>query len=189
MAKAGFGVGKVIQTSQLLIRDNIMCWGNTRLQISNISSISDGEDQYKFPGISIVLILAGLYFAWMAKEYYYLEELFGLLSPVCFLTGVVMIVFWALAVKNKSSYLVIRMNSGESYRIAVKDRVFLLEIIEVLEAIIMNGGTTENITIQNNHVLFDYTSNEYISDERQVNFNLNGSKITAEKVSIGNHIK
>ena len=147
-----------IETPSLLIKKNIMTWGNTAIQLSNVSYISAADiAEIKFPWMAALMILGGFMLA---------EESF-ILFLVLAAAASAWIYYWYQEneKRKKGAILTIRMNSGHNVYFTFKEKKFLLEVLEVLENIIINGGTNtpvdiniKDCTINNSKILSDFIS-------------------------------
>ena len=123
----------VIKTPQLLVKGNIMIWKGTMIQLSNVSCISTMPLVHNaFPLFSIVFLLMGLL-------------LLGynlIVSIILFGIGAVCIYNWDKTneQRKKNTILNIVMNSGSNFQIVINNRDFLVKVLKVLEAIIIDGG-------------------------------------------------
>lgn len=141
MKQTQFGLGeKFIETPSLIIKQNIMTWDNTIIQLSNISYISASNlETITFPFWSALLILGGfLIFGEMA-----------LLALALIAVGAVWIYSWYTEneKRKKGAILTIRMNSGHNLYFTFENKDFLLKVLDVLEHIIINGSTSSPISI------------------------------------------
>jgi hypothetical protein len=139
--------GNAIKTDYLVIRDNIMEWGNTMIQLSNVCSISTLTFVQKnpFPMYSLILVAVGL-----------LGMQFSTATGIVILgLGIVWIYLWWNKNNNpdKTETLNITMNSGTVFGFLFKDEVFKMRVLRVLEGIIADGGKRKigdiNIDINN----------------------------------------
>lgn len=124
---------KSIETSRLVIKGNIIKWPGTMIQLSNISCISISALALRpFPFLSILLELIGIG----------LVKISFAAAFIVILAGLTWIFLWYK--KNKeikeSTNLNIMMNSGKILQIVFKDTVFLNRVLNVLEAVIREGG-------------------------------------------------
>ena len=135
MKQNQFSIGeKHIQTPSLLIKKNIMTWDNTLIQLSNISYISaDNIATTSFPILAGAMLVFGLFL---------LGEL-AVLGLSLILFGASWIFLWNKdnAKRKKGAILTIRMNSGHTLYFAFENKKFLIHVLEVLERIIIDGGT------------------------------------------------
>lgn len=145
MPAGNLGTAKTIDTKSVYVRNNLMCFGEVRLQIANISSISDGKVSVKFPGAGIALcILGGLLLCAMGK----MSEMLMVFGFVMIILGIGMAVFFLYLSNNPTSYLVITMNSGQSYQLTAANDSVLSKVLDVLEEIVMEGGVSgKNVTV------------------------------------------
>ena len=131
---------KFIETPSLLIKKNIMTWDNTVIQLSNISYISAADiGLAKFPGWAALVILGGLLL---------LGET-ALLAILLVAAGAVGVYFWYKEneKRRQGAILTIRMNSGHNLYFTFEEKAFLLKVLNVLETIIINGGTNNQVKI------------------------------------------
>ena len=161
MKQNQFGLGgkeAIIETPSLLIKKNIMTWGNTAIQLSNVSYISAADiAEIKFPLPAALMILAG---------FMLLGEAFVLFLALT-AAGAAWIYYWYQEneKRKKGAILTIRMNSGHNVYFTFKEKEFLLEVLKVLENIIINGGSNipvdiniQDCTINNSKILSDFIS-------------------------------
>ena len=132
---------KSISTDFLYIKQNIMTWDNTIIQLSNVSFISaDKREPLKFPLIALGLILLGFVF---------FEYSIGL-ALVLLVIGGVWAFYWYSENQRRAegAVLTIRMNSGHTLYFDFKSKEFLNTVVDVLEHIIIDGCTVaQNIEI------------------------------------------
>lgn len=127
---------KSIETSELRIKGNILCWYDTMIQLSNISYISTSPlELIEFPKYSILMIIAAIL-------------LFGiniLVSVVLLVCAIVWIYRWFKINETRKykTVLNICMNSGNNLCILFSSRSFLDDVLKVLEEIIIDGGVGE----------------------------------------------
>lgn len=135
MKERQFSIGeKHIETPSLLIKKNIMTWDNTMIQLSNISYISaDNIATTSFPVLAAVLVFFG---------FFLLEEL-AILALALILVGAFWIFLWNKdnQKRKRGAILTIRMNSGHNLYFTFENKNFLLHVLDVLEQIIIDGGT------------------------------------------------
>lgn len=146
---------KYIETPSLLIKNNIMTWDNTMIQLSNISYISAADIALiRFPGWLVAAFFAGLFL--LGKQV--------LLATLLITAGAVGLYFWYKEneKRRQGAILTIRMNSGHNLYFTFKEKEFLMRVIRVLEGIIVNGGVNSPVsinikgcTITNSNVLTD----------------------------------
>lgn len=126
--------GNAIKTDYLMIRDNIMEWGNTMIQLSNVSSISTITFVHKmpFPIYSLVFVVAGI-----AGLQFSI-----LLAIACLAVGIVSIYYWWNKNNNpdKTETLNVVMNSGTVFQFLFENEKFKMRVLQVLEGIIADGG-------------------------------------------------
>lgn len=123
----------VIDTPQLFLKGNIMCWDGMMIQLSNISCISTMPlVQAAFPFISIVLILIGF----LAFTYNVIVALILLGAGA----------FWMYSwdqtneERKRNTILNIVLNSGNQLQFIINNKDFLNKVLKVLEQIIIDGG-------------------------------------------------
>ena len=129
---------KSIKTTRFYIKGNIMTWDEHMLQLSNVSFISTSNvAALPFPVWTLVLLLGGLFVIPVSL-------LAGLLSM---LLGGVFIFLWYKQNQKRLSTtnLNIGMNSGSYFCISFTDKVFLENVLSVLENIIRDGGIGNNV--------------------------------------------
>lgn len=124
---------EIIHTPLLQIKDNIMSWDTTMIQLPNIAFISTAEQPpIRFPIPAMLLILAGLLYPMQSV-------VFSLV--LIFLGG-----FWLFIRdkenqrRRKGAILVLRMNSGHNLYFAFADRDFLCNVLAVLQRVITDRG-------------------------------------------------
>ena len=126
--------GNAIKTDYLMIRDNIMEWGNTMIQLSSVSSISTITFVHKvpFPMYSLLFVIAGI-----GGLQYSL-----LLGIACLAVGILWIYYWWNKNNNpdKTETLNVVMNSGTIYQFLIEDEKFKMHVLRILEGIIADGG-------------------------------------------------
>lgn len=130
-----------IETTQLLIKGNIICWSGSMIQLSNVSYISTSPiGALEFPSLLGLLIIAGFICL-------FIHPFAGL--P---LLAIGFFLSYRWGIKNKErqekTYLSIVTNSGDNFKIIIGDRKFLDKILKVLEQIIIEGGVgDQNVSI------------------------------------------
>ncbi len=142
------GQEKTIETANLFVKNNLMCFGEVRLQIANIASIADGKEYVSFPTGAIYALVAGALLYMIGKQ----SEMFSIIGLVLGLWGAALIVAYIIQKNKGKSFLIITMNSGQTYKLEVYSDTVLDRILDVLETIIMNGGAENkiiNIDLQN----------------------------------------
>lgn len=123
----------VIDTPQLFVKGNIMCWDGMMIQMSNISCISTMPlAQAVFPLASVALILIGCF----VFKYSMLFAL-ALLGGAC---AWIYIWYRTNEERKTNTILNIVMNSGHQLQFMVSNKKFLNQILKVLERIIIDGG-------------------------------------------------
>lgn len=139
---------KEIETTNLLIKGNIMSWEGTIVQLSNISFVSTLPlEPLKFPRITIVLLIIGVL----------AFKLNGIIAVILLVLCAGYIYYWASASIERESkkVLSIGMNSGNDLHIIFNDKVFLQKVFQVLKQIFIEGGIdnqTISINIQNSQI-------------------------------------
>lgn len=154
---------KSIETSELRIKGNILCWHDTMIQLSNISYISTSPlELIEFPKYSILMIIAAIL----------LFSINILVSVVLLVCSIVWIYRWFKIneIRKYKTVLNISMNSGNNLCILFgSGGSFLDDVLKVLEEIIIDGGVGEqNVDINIRHC--NISGNAHILD------NLNISK-------------
>ncbi len=136
---------KSIETSELKIKGNILCWHDAMIQLSNISYISTAPlELIEFPKYSILMLIAAIL-------------LFGiniLVSIVLLVCAIVWIYRWfnINETRKYKTVLNICMNSGNNLCILFSNGNFLDDVLKVLEEIIIDGGVGEqNVDINIHH--------------------------------------
>ncbi len=137
--KFNFGE-KTIETPSLMIKQNIMTWENTLIQLSNISYISAANQAtIPFPVGAVLLLFAGMCLL-QASVFFSLLMMAG--------GGIWMYLWYQQNEKRKKgAILTIRMNSGHNLYFTFEEKSFLFKVLNVLERIIIDGGTSSPITI------------------------------------------
>lgn len=131
---------KDIKTPSLLIKKNIMTWNDTMIQLSNVSLITAANiDSAPFPIWTALAILAGVAFFGTSAT----------LGILLLALGGVTIYFWYTGneKRKEGAILTIRMNSGHNLHFTFEDKKFLLRVVNVLENIIIDGGSNSQVTI------------------------------------------
>lgn len=142
---------KSIETSALVIKENIMSWEGTMVQLSNVACVSTFLLKSKpFPKWTIVSLLATMFFL----------EYNGLMATVALVVTVLGIWHWHSENKRLSSttYLNIVLNSGDNLQFVVTDKEFLQKILDVLYQIMIKGGVGNKnvfINLKNNKITGD----------------------------------
>lgn len=142
---ANMGIGSnFIHTPSLFLEKNIMTWNNhTMIQLSNISYISAEKlPILQFPFMAAVLILGGLIMLMQGGAL----ALSGLLMGGL---GGVWVYFWYKENERRrnGAILNIKMNSGSELNFEFASEKFLWEVAKRLQAIMINGGTSEKVEI------------------------------------------
>ena len=117
-----------------------MTWDSTAIQLSNISYISAADiEMAKFPGWAAIAIIAG---------FALLEEA-AFLAVLLIAAGTVGVYFWYKKneKRRQGAILTIRMNSGHNLYFTFEEKAFLLRVLNVLEGIIINGGSNAPVDI------------------------------------------
>ena len=132
---------KSIETSELLLKGNIMSWDGMMIQLSNISCVSTAPlEQMAFPILSILLIFAGL-----------VGLKVNVLGGILFLaigSGWIYAWYYVNEKRKSDTILSIAMNSGNNLQFIIKNKEFLQKVLHVLEEIIIHGGVgKQNVTI------------------------------------------
>lgn len=123
----------VIETSELLIKGNIMCWDETMIQLSNVSCISTRSlSPIAFPVLSIALLIIG----------FLLFKYNWMLSIVLLVTVIVWICCWFTKNEERKNNTILNivLNSGNILQIIINDKFFVTKVLHVLEQIIIDGG-------------------------------------------------
>ena len=132
---------KSIETPELLIKGNIMCWAGMMLQLSNVSCISTTPlELLRFPWWSIAVLIIGLLTLTSAP-----------IIGILFLAGSAICMFGWYYInqrRKKNTVLCIVMNSGNDFQFIIDNKQFLNQVLKVLELIIIDGGVgQQNVTI------------------------------------------
>ena len=137
---------KVINTPSLRIRKNIMMWGDTMIQLSNVSYVSASNIATTvFPVWAAVMILAGLLLISQST----------LVALVLIGLGGLWLYLWYQRneQRKRGAILTIRMNSGHTFQFTFNNKAFLLEVLKVLENIIVDGTDSQvSINISNSTI-------------------------------------
>lgn len=145
--KNSMNIPNGIETDEIVIKGNIMTWGNTMIQLSNVSSISAIQESPKFPSGAIGLVIVGVLFSALFSKF----ELLLLCSISMVVLGVLMIIMYYMMLSQNKFHLNVVMNSGSRYDFLVADKAFLNKMLSVLEDIIIRGGVGENSISINIH--------------------------------------
>lgn len=147
-----------ITTPFLTVKGNLICWQNTIIQISNISTISKDSMNIKpFPSLSIIMALIG----WILISTNNMIPI-----GVCLLAiGLGWFATWLCDIYQKSKLrkLVFVMNSGEKYTIIFDSLVFLEEVLKILTELLAFKNENANIVfnIKNNKIDTMIYDNEF----------------------------
>ncbi len=132
---------KSIETSELLVKGNIMSWEGMMIQLSNVSCVSTAPvEEIAFPLFSIIILIIGLV-ALTQKPIIGILLLAG---------GVAWIYGWYYFNNQRKSntILSIVLNSGNNLQFIIGNKSFLDKVLQVLEQIIINGGVGgQSVTI------------------------------------------
>ena len=124
---------KSIETSELLVKGNIMSWEGMMIQLSNVSCVSTAPVEEiiliiglvaltQKPIIGILLLAGGV--AWIYGWYYFNNQ------------------------RKSNTILSIVLNSGNNLQFIIGNKSFLDKVLQVLEQIIINGGVGgQSVTI------------------------------------------
>lgn len=130
-----------IETPQLLIKGNIICWSESMIQLSNVSYISTSPiEALEYPSF-LGFLMIGAFICLFIYPYAGLPLL---------VIGFFLSYRWGIKNKERQSktYLSIVTNSGDNFKIIIGDRTFLYKILKVLEQIIIEGGVgDQNVSI------------------------------------------
>lgn len=124
---------KSIETSQLLIKGNLIIWEKMMIQISSISYVSEAPpDKKPFPIWSLLPTFLGVYLFQYNK----------MMSFFVISIGLGWMFVWLLVNKARQEkrILTLAMNSNERLCFQFNDKVFLHKAMTILRAILMNGG-------------------------------------------------
>lgn len=133
---------KVIETSGLQIRGNLLRWNDDIIQISNISQISIGNyPTQPFPMWTVAAILIGLVAMWFNT----LVGLLGLLLG----GGVIFIWYQERQSQKDYKFLHLRLNSGTCFSFIFEQQDFLRKVLEVFANIFedVEDNVNNSITI------------------------------------------
>lgn len=134
---------KKIETSNFRVENNIICFENTILQISNISQITiEPARPMKFNYWSVVAVIVGV-LCLCAKGVDAIQTV-GLIAT---LGGAVYILTAVILISDEKSknFLFIYLNSGIFYSFLCEDEIFLAEVMMVLEYCINNHSIQDTI--------------------------------------------
>lgn len=147
-----------IYTDSLIIRQNIMEWGNTMIQLSNVCSISTKTfvKEYPFPTQSLTWGGIGLFILLISSFIKVpLATIVGLLFIA--VAGTSVYSWWKKKeTPDRTMTLNISMNSGYVFQFIFYDEQFKLRVLKVLETIISQGQNLNigdiNVDIKNNNI-------------------------------------
>lgn len=151
--------GRYIETSEFLIKGNLICWDGMMVQLSNISCISlSALNSPKFPTEIFQLLFYGI-ISFVFSSVFESQFLFWLFI-------VFLIIIFCLLLEWKSSYdekdsmmnLILNLNSGCNLQFTFKDQQFLKNVIEILQEILLIGDIGKKviyINISNNEITGD----------------------------------
>lgn len=126
---------KNIETSVLVVEDNLMIWENMMIQLSNVSCASEAPlEKMAFPKWSVLVIVLG----------FLLIKHDVLLCLLLIGGGVGWIFIWDHVNKEREQkkILSIVMNSGDCYCFVFKDKEFLHRVMVAFRHIFRENGTT-----------------------------------------------
>lgn len=129
----GMDTEKRIETDNLRIQGNIMCWGGKMVQLSNVSYLSTRRIvPEEFPKPTILIGIVSLFF---------LKSMIAVTLILWIAVGI-WVYSWhkKKVVDEATRCLSIRTNSGDTFYILIMDEMFLNTILNVLEKIISDGG-------------------------------------------------
>jgi hypothetical protein len=129
---------KTITTPQLSIAGNVMTWGESVIQLSNISSISTVPlDLMPFPTWAILILCGGLF----------LFKYTWAISLILMACAAAYIYFWYLKNSELKSQknLIILTNSGMTFTFLFQDQNFLDQVFKVLTTIMAEKDTGTHI--------------------------------------------
>lgn len=132
---------KSIETPELMIKGNIMSWEGMMIQLANVSCVSTTPvELIAFPVFSILILFVGILVLFQ-------KPIIGLLLIV--IGGGWIYGWYYYNNKRKlSTILRIVMNSGNTLQFIISNKIFLEQVLQVLEEIIINGGVgKQNVTI------------------------------------------
>lgn len=123
-----------IETSKLVVKDKIMIWDNTMLQLSNVSSVSAAPmERMAFPKWSVLLMVLGFLFVQ-----------YDMLLCLLFIGGGLgWIIAWDQINKAREQKKVLSVvtNSGDKYYFVFKDEKFLRKVLYTFKEIFNDKGT------------------------------------------------
>lgn len=130
---------KIIDTSSLQIKGHLISWADVRIQISNVSAVTTMDAPIKsFPWMFLLLFFFGIY---LKSEAYYSDflETFSVLLIIVSI-GRVAIWCWEFWIAISSKYLMIEVNSGNTFALKFRNEEFLKEVMEVFSNIFIDDG-------------------------------------------------
>ena len=121
-----------INTSKLVVKDNVIAFTDYFIQISNISEASISPmPAAPYPIIAIVLLLIGIILTLMGIRN----------SIVAVIIGVIMLIIGAIPIykvhqknKNRGEVLILGLNSGKKFYFKCYNRNFLRDVLNVLKS-------------------------------------------------------
>lgn len=124
---------KSIETEELLIKGNLLCWEDTMVQISNVSCITmTSLATPPFPVFILVLMLGGV-------ALFFFKPIWGIIAVVI---SIIWLMGWSSECNEISSKkrLNIILNSGNTLAFEIKDQQFLKKVIKILQPILIKGN-------------------------------------------------
>ena len=144
---------KSIETPQLRIVGNAMAWGESVIQLSNISSVSTVPlELIPFPLGAVITCLIGMALCSFKTV--------GWIGVVCIIAGGVYLAYWYQeneTIKTQK-ILIVLMNSGKVFTFIFYDKKFLDQVFKVLSSIIAEKrkeGQNIKINISNSNISGD----------------------------------
>lgn len=161
---------KVIETAHLTIREHLLRWDDTAIQISNVSMVApENLPLPSFPKWSILLFVVGGLLVGTAEDYYREDERMGF--GICLLfIGIAWLIIWGIACMDRASkkYLRVQLNSGGAYFLYFANQDFMRQVLQLLADIIESGSTNQtyfSIDVHDCHIR-DSTGNIIHIEER-----------------------
>lgn len=130
---------KIIETSSLQIKGNLVSWSDVRIQASNISAVTAmNVPVSSFPWMFLIPLLIGVFFS---PEWDY-DEFLQLFSWALIGISILRIGFWfwEFGIATMCKYLIIEVNSGNTYALKFYDEDFLNQVMDVFRNIFMDDG-------------------------------------------------
>lgn len=145
-----------IETSQLLIKGNLIIWEKMMIQISSISYFSEAPlEKRPFPKWSLLPLAASL---WIFQY----SNMFAL---VIMGIGIGWILVWLQInrMRQEKRVLTIATNSNKVFYFLFKDKAFLHKAMKVLELILIDGS------IGNKNIVINIKDNKFSGNANFLN--------------------